>query len=104
MFGTDKGTVVEHSNLVKASIIPAADGSEALHSTPACTASGISTRVGASTGACRGRSFRSAWGIEHVITMDTYGHLFPRGDDAAEIDAAERDGLDATRRDMLAKR
>ena len=25
-----------------------------------------------------------------TVTMDTYGHLFPRGDDAAEIDAAER--------------
>jgi len=25
-----------------------------------------------------------------VMTMDTYGHLFPRGDDLAELDAAER--------------
>jgi integrase len=24
------------------------------------------------------------------MTMDTYGHLFPRGDDAAELAAAER--------------
>jgi hypothetical protein len=25
-----------------------------------------------------------------VMTMDTYGHLFPRGDDYAEMAAAER--------------
>ena len=25
-----------------------------------------------------------------VMTMDTYGHLFPRGDDASELAAAER--------------
>jgi len=24
------------------------------------------------------------------MTMDTYGHLFPRGDDSAELAAAER--------------
>jgi integrase len=25
-----------------------------------------------------------------VMTMDTYGHLFPRGDDGAELAEAER--------------
>jgi integrase len=25
-----------------------------------------------------------------AMTMDTYGHLFPRGDDGAELAAAER--------------
>jgi integrase len=25
-----------------------------------------------------------------VMTLDTYGHLFPRGDDGAELAAAER--------------
>ena len=25
-----------------------------------------------------------------TITMDVYGHLFPKGDDAAEMEAAER--------------
>jgi integrase len=28
-----------------------------------------------------------------VMTLDTYGHLFPRGDDGAELAAAERDLL-----------
>jgi len=33
-----------------------------------------------------------------TITLDTYGHLFPRGDDTAVLAAAEREllGLDAT--------
>ena len=31
-----------------------------------------------------------------VMTMDVYGHLFPRGDDSAEIDAAEGDVMSAT--------
>jgi integrase len=25
-----------------------------------------------------------------MMTMDVYGHLFPRGDDSAELEAAER--------------
>ena len=25
-----------------------------------------------------------------TMTLDTYGHLFPRGDDGAELEAAER--------------
>jgi integrase len=25
-----------------------------------------------------------------MMTMDVYGHLFPRGDDSAEVEAAER--------------
>ena len=25
-----------------------------------------------------------------VMTLDVYGHIFPRGDDAAELEAAER--------------
>ena len=33
-----------------------------------------------------------------VLTSDTYGHLFPRGDDEAELDAAE---LDAAERALL---
>ena len=32
-----------------------------------------------------------------TMTYDRYGHLFPRGDDAEEIDAAERAVVDATR-------
>ena len=37
-----------------------------------------------------------------AMTMDTYGHLFPRGDDAEELAAAERAllGLMRHRRDM----
>ena len=28
-----------------------------------------------------------------MMTMDVYGHLFPRGDDSAELEAAERSSL-----------
>ena len=95
VFGTDKDTVVEHSNLVKTSIIPAARAAGLLYTGLHCF-----------------RHFYASWCIDRgmpgkviqermghssiVITMDTYGHLFPRGDDAAEIDAAERDVMDAT--------
>ena len=97
VFGTSKDNVVEHSNLVKASIFPASplrDGKPKY------------------TGLHALRHFYASWCIDRnmpgkviqermghssiVITMDIYGHLFPRGDDAAEIDAAERDVMDAT--------
>ena len=97
VFATSKDTVVEHSNLVKASIIPASplEGRQAQVHGAACL-----------------RHFFASWCIDRgipgkvvqermghssiIITMDTYGHLFPRGDDAAELDAAERDVMDAT--------
>ena len=103
VFGTDKDTVVEHSNLVKASIIPAARPQASR--TPACIAFGISMRAGASTGECRGRSFRNAWGIlvssSLWTPMATYSHgvtMQPR--------STLRSAMSWTRhrRDMLAKR
>jgi len=54
-------------------------------------------RHGASTGRLtagsnyRPRSCKSGWGIPSItVTLDTYGHLFPRGDDGAEMAAAEK--------------
>jgi integrase len=95
VFGTSKGTIVEHSNLVKASIIPAAE------------AAGVPQYTGLH---CL-RHFYASWCIDRKIdakviqermghssitmTFDRYGHLFPRRDDA-EIDAAERAVMDAT--------
>ena len=98
VFGTGKGTVVEHSNLVKASIIPASplkDGKPKY------------------TGLHALRHFYASWCIDRglpgkvvqermghssiVITMDTYGHLFPRGDDLEELSAAEADIMGLTR-------
>ena len=37
------------------------------------------------------------------ITADTYGHLFPRGDDGAELAAAEKAFLGANTRVVAAK-
>jgi integrase len=95
VFGTSKGTIVEHSNLVKASIIPAAE------------AAGVPQYTGLH---CL-RHFYASWCIDRKIdakviqermghssitmTFDRYGHLFPRRDDA-EIEAAEQAVMDAT--------
>jgi integrase len=89
VFATDKGTIFEHSNLVKASIIPAAR----------------EAGVPQYTGLHCLRHFYASWCIDRgvqakiiqermghasiTVTMDTYGHLFPRGDDLAELTEAE---------------
>jgi integrase len=95
VFGTRRGTIVEHSNLLRDSMIPAAE------------AAGLPQYTGLH---CL-RHFYASWCIDRRIdakviqermghssirmTFDRYGHLFPRRDDA-EIDAAERAVMDAT--------
>ena len=80
--------MVEHSNLVKASIIPAAKAAGLPYTGLHCL-----------------RHFYASWCVDRgmqakviqermghasiTITMDTYGHLFPRGDDTAELTEAE---------------
>ena len=54
---------------------------------------GKPTVVAKYTGLHTLRHFFASWCInrkEDGMTMDTYGHLFPRGDDSAELAAAER--------------
>jgi integrase len=95
VFPTSTGRLVEHSNLVKASLIPA------------CVAAGLVTVESKAkyTGLHVLRHFYASWCIDRelppkvvqerlghssiTMTFDRYGHLFPRGDDGAEIDAAE---------------
>jgi integrase len=94
VFPTSTGRIVEHSNLVKASLIPA------------CIAAGLVVDGKAKyTGLHVLRHFYASWLIDRnlppkviqeslghssiTMTYDRYGHLFPRGDDDAEIDAAE---------------
>ena len=97
VFASLRGKVMEHSDLVKASIIPAS------------IAAGLLDKDGKPkyTGLHCLRHFYASWCIDRgmppkvvqermghssiVMTMDVYGHLFPRGDDSAEIDAAEDD-------------
>jgi integrase len=97
VWGTRNGSTVEHSNLVKASIIPAAK------------AAGVPQYTGLH---CL-RHFYASWLIDRkldakvvqermghssiTMTYDRYGHLFPRRDDAVEIGAAEQAVMDATR-------
>jgi hypothetical protein len=60
-----------------------------------CTACGIFMRAGASTGRltaasnCRSKRFNRLGHSTLEMTADTYGHLFPRGDDR------ERNGIGA---------
>jgi integrase len=95
VFGTRKGTIVEHSNLLRDSMIPAAE------------AAGLPQYSGLH---CL-RHFYASWCIDRKIdakviqermghssirmTFDRYGHLFPRRDDA-EIEAAELAVMNAT--------
>jgi integrase len=91
VFATSKGTIVEHSNLVKASIIPASpldpDGKPkytGLHCLRHFYASWCIDR------GMPGKVVQERMGHSSItITMDTYGHLFPRGDDTEELTAAE---------------
>ena len=66
-------------------------------STRACTPCATSMPHGASTAASDGGLELPAKVVQErlghssiMITMDVYGHLFPRGDDFAELEAAER--------------
>ena len=100
VFPTATGKIVEHSNLIKASLVPA------------CISAGLVTKTGKAkyTGLHTLRHFYASWCINRpedgglglppknvqerlghssiTITLDTYGHLF-KGDDAQEIDDAE---------------
>jgi integrase len=65
-------------------------------STQAFTPSAISMRHGASNGvkmagsACPPKIVQERLGHSSItLTMDTFGHLFPRGDDASELASAE---------------
>jgi integrase len=94
VFGTSKSTIVEHSNLVKASIIPAAEAAglpqyTGLHCLRHFYASWcIDRRIDA-------KIIQERMGHSSITIFDRYGHLFPRRDDA-EIDAAERAVMNAT--------
>lgn len=97
VFPTREGTIVEHSNLVKQSIIPAS------------RAAGCPQYTGLH---CL-RHFYASWCIDRkldakviqtrmghssiTMTYDRYGHLFPKAEDAVEVGAAEQAVMDATR-------
>ena len=108
VFPTASGQPVEHSNLVRASIIPA------------CKVAGLVNEAGEAkyTGLHSLRHFYASWLINRpqdgglglppktvqermghssiTITLDTYSHLFKGADDAEEIGKAEEALLHAT--------
>jgi integrase len=110
VFPTNLGTILSHGNLINRALIPVqiAAGVTVTEKRP----QGRPIIRAKYTGLHSLRHFYASWCInpksagglelppkvvqEHlghssiVMTMDTYGHLFPRGDDSAQIAAAER--------------
>ena len=96
VFPTSRGNIEHHKNIVRFGLIPA------------LTRAGLKTRYGFHSL----RHFYASWSINRKIdgglelpvkvlqerlgdssitmTADRYGHLFPRGDDAADLAHAER--------------
>jgi integrase len=113
VFPTSRGTVLSHANLINRALAPVqvAAGMTAAEKGP----EGAPVTRAKYTGLHALRHFYASWlinpksagGLElppkvvqerlgHssiVMTMDTYGHLFPRGDDSKEIANAERKQL-----------
>jgi integrase len=102
VFPTGKGSPENHANLINRGLIPAQvaagvtkpDGTAkytGLHSlrhfyASWCINSPADGGLGLSAKAAQGRLGHSSM----MMTLDTYGHLFPRGDDGSELAAAER--------------
>ncbi len=97
VFPNGAGKVESHANIVTRGLIPAlqrAGISGRIQNTP--MRSGTSMPHGASTRTQDGglalppKSVQERLGHSSIVmTMDVYGHLFPRGDDAEELAAAE---------------
>ena len=102
VFCTSSGLPLEHSNALRASLLAAqVEAGMLVDGKPKYTGLHVL------------RHFYASWCIDRklapkvvqerlghssiTMTYDRYGHLFPRGDDAEEIDAAERAVVDATR-------
>jgi integrase len=102
VFPTGKGSPENHANLITRGLIPA------------CIAAGVTKADGKAkySGVHALRHFYASWCINSkddgglglsakvaqarlghstiAMTLDTYGHLFPRGDDGSELAAAEK--------------
>src|SRR5580704_1317608 len=102
VFPTGKGSPENHANLIMRGLIPA------------CIAAGVTKADGKAkySGVHALRHFYASWCINSkddgglglsakvaqarlghstiAMTLDTYGHLFPRGDDGSELAAAEK--------------
>jgi integrase len=102
VFPTTRGRVIQHKSLIRSALIPAQLAADVVTSDGKAKYTGMHAL----------RHFYASWCINRkvdgglelpakvvqarlghasiVMTLDTYGHLFPRGDDGAELAAAER--------------
>jgi integrase len=118
VFPTSRGAIIRHENVIRQIFLPAqlAAGVTVLEigasGKPMSDENGEAKRRAKYSGLHSLRHFYASWLINRradgglelpakvvqerlghasiVITMDVYGHLFPRGDDGAELAAAER--------------
>jgi integrase len=110
VFPTTGGLVEHHKNIVERGLIPTMIAAGVV--TEGNGADGESVKRPKYTGLHALRHFYASWCINRrvdgglelpakvvqerlghssiMMTMDVYGHLFPRGDDSAELEAAER--------------
>jgi integrase len=102
VFPTSRGRIIRHENIVRYAWGPTQVAAGVANGSGECKYSGLHALRHFYASWCINR--RADGGLElptkvvqerlgHasiVITTDTYGHLFPRGDDSAELAAAER--------------
>jgi integrase len=107
-FPTKTGKVVHHKNLIRGALIPAQIAAGVVTTAGAAKYTGLHSLRHFYASRCINR--RADGGLElppklvqarlgHasiVMTLDTYGHLFPAGDDGSELAAAERILLTST--------
>src|SRR5262249_49484637 len=118
VFANGSGHVESLANIINRGLIPAQIAAGVLvqkldkAGAPVVDGAGMPVMTAKYTGMHALRHFYASWGINRptdgglglppkvvqerlghssiTITMDVYGHLFPRGDDAEELAAAER--------------
>ena len=112
MFPSTHGRVQQHAHIVRRGLIPPQVEGGVVRETSERDEAGTPISVAKYTGLHALRHFYASWCINRradgglelpakvvqerlghssiLMTMDVYGHLFPRGDDAAELAAAEK--------------
>ena len=112
VFPSTHGRVQQHAHIVRRGLIPPQVEGGVVRETSERDEAGTPISVAKYTGLHALRHFYASWCINRradgglelpakvvqerlghssiLMTMDVYGHLFPRGDDAAELAAAEK--------------
>jgi integrase len=112
VFPSARGRVQQHAHIIRRGLMPAQVEGGVVRETGERDAAGTPISIAKYTGLHALRHFYASWCINRradgglelpakviqerlghssiMMTMDVYGHLFPRGDDAAELAAAEK--------------